>query len=103
MGWERRGAHKYFYSSAWVDGKVVKKYVGRGKKAAHAEQELLEREAERQYINAGGQRWAIEMAEVDKPIKKMRELAKQIMEADLLANNFYRAGRVWRKRKRNFQ
>ena len=100
MGWEQRGPHRYYYVSSWVDGRVVKKYVGRGAKASRAEAEMLEREEQRLHMNAVIGRWSREMDEIDTPIRQMFELADQIMEADLLSSNFYQAGRVWRKRRR---
>lgn len=101
MAWEQRKAYKYYYQSVWEDGRTVRKYLGRGANAARVAAEVADRQGERACTRQVCLLWSKKMDEMDAPIRQLRKLANQIMQADLLADGFYQSGRVWRKQKRN--
>lgn len=101
MGWEKRGSRKYYYDSVWEDGRVVKKYVGRGDKAKAAAGRVAARQSERAREIAEVEQWTEKLRELDLAISTLCGLAKLHMEAHLLANGYYMASRTWRKKKRS--
>ena len=101
MAWEMRKGRKYYYRSVWRDGEVVKVYLGRGAEASRAAAEVIQRANNRKLEAAAFEQWSRKMDAIDGPLKTMRALANEIMELDLINDNFYQAGRVWRQRKRS--
>ena len=100
MAWERRRENWYYYRPQWIQGRVVKVYVGRGPEAEAAAREDAARRAERA---ARRQAAAVDrlreepagdlMAELDNQVKAMLRTA-------LVAAGFHQHARgQWRRRR----
>ncbi len=100
MGWEQRGAHKYYYRKERDGSRVKSVYVGRGEIAQMVSQiqsssPLLERIAR----NIRSPEIA-KMKKSDAAIEQVTHLIQLVTQAALLAEGFHTHHRQWR-RKRN--
>ena len=103
MSWERRGDGLYYYQSERENGRVRKRYVGRGEVAeliAHADETLrrerarrLERERERERGDLEGARHLAGMAD------EVLEAADVLARAELVAAGYRRHKGEWRLRR----
>ena len=98
MAWESRGAKRYYYRGAWVDGRLVKIYCGSGRRAAvMATQDALARRAA-QTDNAA----AVAMKNELEPLRRFDDNSDEqmdlLLEAALLAGGCYQHKGEWRKR-----
>jgi hypothetical protein len=96
MSWDRG----YYYQARKIGGRVVKKYVGRGKMAeliALGEAiERQEREQERDEFRA----WKESLAEFDEHIDELNVLADSLARAALFAAGFHQHRRgEWRRKR----
>jgi hypothetical protein len=98
MGWEtRQRGGAYYTRSRWVDGRVVREYVGGGEigrlAAQHDELERLQREqdaARRREEREGLERSADFLGELE-------EAAKVLVRAELLASGCHKRKGEWRR------
>jgi len=89
MGWVRRGKRKYYYRSRWVDGRVVKEYVGSG---PEAEAEAKKAAQWREFLRR--------VAEVEAILDRLDEVCNLAADAIMVAAGYYRHDRgPWRKRR----
>ncbi len=98
MTWERRGRHRYFYRVDRRQGRLVKKYYGRGLAgllaAREFEKEALDRQQQIQEVSE----FQAEMWHLDSAMRLIRAAAKQALHATYLVagyrqNKFYH----WRR------
>ena len=100
MAWERRKGRLYFYEATWENGRCVKIYRGTGT-AGKAAAEKATAKAERKVLDSiAFMRFAKSLETAEVLFADARELAGDMMEASLLADNCYRASHVWRRRRR---
>ncbi len=98
MGWEtRQRGGTYYTRSKWVDGKVVREYVGSGAvgrlAARQDELERLQREQE-------ATRWREERENLEQNAAFLHELdeaAEVLMRAELLASGCHKHKGEWRR------
>ncbi len=100
MGWETRGHRGHYYTrSRRIDGRVVREYVGCGRKgelAAMADaQRRATREADRDAIRAERER----VRAIDAALMDLHRTVDQLTRGALLAAGFERHKRQWRKRR----
>ena len=100
MGWETRAnGGRYYTRSRRVDGRVVREYVGCGRKgelAARADAERrAAREAERAAIRAERER----VQAIDAALMDLHRATDQVTRGALLAAGFERHKRQWRYRR----
>ncbi len=103
MAWETRpNGGRYYTRSRRVDGKVVREYVGCGRKgelAALADaKSRAEREAERDASKAERER----AQAIDTELATLHQTLDILTRGILLAAGFERYKRQWRKRHDNF-
>ncbi len=100
MGWETRNDRgRYYTRSRRVQGRVIREYVGCGRKgelaaAADAERRA-EREAERATIKAERQR----VQAINAELAALHQIVDQLTRGALLAAGFERYKRQWRHRR----
>ena len=100
MGWETRGHRGHYYTrSRRIDGRVVREYIGCGRKgelAAIADTERrAQREAERAAIRAERER----VQAIDAELAALHQIVDQLTRSALLAAGFERHKRQWRHRR----
>jgi hypothetical protein len=97
MSWDKRG---YYYEARKVAGRVVRKYVGRGRVAELAAQlDSIQREKRR--IEADERRMLkAELETGDEDLARLCRLTDQLAAAALQAAGFHRPKGVWRKKRR---
>jgi len=100
MGWETRAnGGRYYTRSRRIDGRVVREYVGCGRKgelAAMADaQRRATRKADRATIRAEQER----VRAIDAALMDLHRTVDQLTRGALLAAGFERHKRQWRKRR----
>ena len=99
MAWERRGDRLYYYQSERVDGRVRKRYVGRGEVAelvAHADEtRRAVRERRRQDERAELER-ARELSEAGAELDAVAEI---LARAEMVAAGYHDHRGEWRRRR----
>jgi hypothetical protein len=100
MAWETRSGSRYYYrSKKTADGRVIKQYCGRGRRAHQAARAAAEArrraEEERQALTDEKAR----LAEIDGMTGEVLDAIQLLTEAIFLANNFHRKNYgPWRRR-----
>jgi hypothetical protein len=100
LAWESRGGARYYYSrSQWIDGRSVKRCLGRGVLGELAEYfDDLDRQREVAHSEA----IRVELARLERPEADMRALdvaCRLLIEATLRANDYHRPSYHWRRRR----
>ena len=100
MGWESRGRGKRYYTrSRWVDGRVVREYVGSGTLAEIAaledEHKRRQREEEAAFWKEEKERLEAGAAFVD----ELTEASEVLLRAQLLASGFHKHKGQWRRKR----
>ena len=99
MGWERRGHGLYYYQSERENGRVRKRYVGRGEVAelvAHADETRREvRERRRRDERAELER-VREISEADAELDAAVEV---LARAEMVAAGYHNHKGEWRRRR----
>jgi len=101
MGWESRGRGKrrYYTRSRWVDGRVVREYIGSGPAAEIA---ALEDEYKRQQREEEAASWKEEKERLEASAAFLGELAQVsevLLRAQLLASGFHKHKGQWRRKR----
>ena len=101
MGWESRGRGKrrYYTRSRWVDGRVVREYIGSGPAAEIA---ALEDEYKRQQREEEAAFWKEEKERLEARAAFLGELAEAsevLLRAHLLASGFHKQKGQWRRKR----
>lgn len=94
MGWERRNNRRYYYRAKWVNGRVVKEYVGRGRAAEAAAAEDASRQEMKQVARDENKN----IAEAGDLNRELTDITSLLVEAALLAAGMYLHDRTWRVR-----
>ncbi len=99
MGWERRGAHKYYYRKEREGSCVKSTYVGRGEIAymvsdLQSSSPLLERIA--RTIKSPD---VVKAEKADATMKQASDLIELLTQATLLTAGFHTHKRQWRKKR----
>jgi hypothetical protein len=89
MSWEQRDKRKYLYRSRWVNGRVVREYVGSGPEAeAVAARDEVKR-AER-----------AELKRIGVILDALRIVIEVLIENEMIAAGYHRHDRgPWRKKR----
>ena len=99
MAWEKRRGSRYYYQSVREDGRVRKRYIGRGEVAelvAHADEAMARVRRERMIR---------ERAELEKmrslleSADEMGEAVESLARAEMIAAGYRRRRGQWRKRR----
>ena len=104
MGWEtRNGRGRYYTRSLWVDGRVVRQYLGRGEKGKLAAREDASRRELRRKARKLAQEMALEEKErqdaIDVPLDELEAVCKTAIAVAMERGGYHRPKRwVWRKR-----
>jgi hypothetical protein len=105
MGWERRagsGTLYYYRVSRTPDGKVVKKYCGRGKRAGAAAASVAQRQTQSAADRRAVQEERGRLAGLDRLMVELIGAVQLLLEATLLAKGFHRLNYgKWRRRRGN--
>ena len=100
MSWERRGARLYAYESYRApDGRVRKRYLGRGAEANAAERRRAEARAERKADAAAATALAARYAALDRLDAALDAAVEAVVTVVLNANGIYKHHGTWRKRR----
>ena len=99
MGWETRKGRSYYYECSWQDGRSVREYKGNGTAARVAAAAVVARKEKRAIARLEVMRFKSDMAEVESTARKLSDLVERLMAARLVADGFYQAAYVWRKRR----
>ena len=102
MSWEsrRREGKRYYYEATWVDGEVIKRYLGSGVEAARAAQAVEDRRRKRIADTAEVMKMESLVSSPEQLTRDVRLLARDLLHAKLFASGCYQAAYVWRRRKR---
>jgi hypothetical protein len=99
MAWERRGDDFYYYQSEREDGKVRKKYIGRGELAqiiAHADETVRRVKAQRRDKDAEA---LADMQGLASAADEILEAAEILARAEIVAAGYHRHKGEWRRRR----
>ena len=101
MGWESRGrgTRRYYTRSRWVDGRVVREYVGSGPPAEIA---ALEDEHKRRQREEEAAFWKEEKERVEAGaafVDELAEASEVLLRAHLLASGFHKHKGQWRRQR----
>jgi len=103
MAWERRGkTGKWFYYDArrTLNGRVVKKYLGRGERASSAAAAIARSRAQQAADRQAVQKEQARLAVPDIQTAELGKVALLLMEAILLACGYHRQNYgKWRKKR----
>jgi hypothetical protein len=89
MGWELRGKRKYLYRSRWVNGRVVREYVGSGPEVEKAEADEAAIRAQR-----------AELKRIGVILDALRIVIDVLIEDQMIAAGYHRHDRgPWRKKR----
>ena len=101
MGWESRGRGKrrYYTRSRWVDGRVIREYVGCGLlgeiAALEDEYKRRQREEEAAFWKEEKERLEAGAAFLD----ELAEVSEVLLRAQLLASGFHKHKGQWRRKR----
>ena len=101
MGWESRGRGKrrYYTRSRWVDGRVIREYVGCGLlgeiAALEDEYKRRQREEEAAFWKEEKERLEAGAAFLD----ELAEVSEVLLRAHLLASGFHKHKGQWRRKR----
>jgi hypothetical protein len=100
MPWAQRGQHRYYFRKRQVNGRVVRRFLGRGPEAHLAAALDARRQREREAARAARrderQRWV----DAKTPLDQLIEVSALLLRAALLGSGYHQhAGGHWRKRK----
>ena len=99
MAWERRGAKRYAYQSyRGPDGRVCKRYLGRGAEAAAAERRRAEARAARKADAAAAADLAARYAPLDRLDDELDAAVEALVASVMNANGFHNRNGIWRRR-----
>lgn len=100
MAWETRGAHLYYYQSVRENGRVRKRYIGRGEIAelvAHADEAMVRLHRERVIWER------VELEEMRSLLEAADEIgvaSESLARAAMVAAGYHRhRGGEWRRRR----
>lgn len=99
MAWERRGDYFYYYQSEREDGKVRKKYIGRGELAhiiAHADETIRCSRAQKRKRDAEALEYMQNLATC---ADGLYEAAEVLAVAEMVAAGYHRRKGEWRRRR----
>lgn len=101
MAWERRnGRGRYYTRAKRVDGRVVREYVGGGKKGAAAARADADRRAEQAATTKALQKLESEFARADVGLTSLEQACDIMLRATLIAAGWHQHDRgVWRRRR----
>ncbi|VTU01336.1 Uncharacterized protein OS=Singulisphaera acidiphila (strain ATCC BAA-1392 / DSM 18658 / VKM B-2454 / MOB10) GN=Sinac_7637 PE=4 SV=1 [Gemmataceae bacterium] len=100
MGWEQRGAQRYYYAAERIDGRVVKRYVGAGALIVEFAALQAETRAEKTDEAARIRCQRDELTALGESLTALDDLADTLAAAALVAAGFHRHHRgPWRKRR----
>jgi hypothetical protein len=101
MAWERRGHGLYYYQSEHGNGRVRKRYMGRGEVAeivAHANETIRHRRE----AKAEREREDLELARtLASSGEQMDEAAEILAKAEMVAAGYHNHKGEWRRRRSN--
>ena len=99
MAWEKRGDGLYYYQSERVDGRVQKRYVGRGYLAetvAQADETRRAVREQRRREARGHVEWAREVSKTGKDLDAVAEI---LATAEMVAAGYHNHKGEWRRRR----
>jgi hypothetical protein len=99
MAWERRGEKYYFYLSRRVDGRVQKRYIGRGLPANLADRMVAEGKLDRRQQDRSLAAMKAELEPADRLADELDDVARRLTEEALVAAGFRRVNYSWRRRR----
>lgn len=100
MPWHRQGSRRYFCRAKRVDGRIVRKYVGRGPVAEQAAAEIELRQAERRAHAQLAREETIRHEQASAPLADLCRLTELLMRAALISQGFHQHSRgAWRRRR----
>lgn len=100
MGWEGRCGKRYYYRCVRVDGRPVKRYVGRGRAAEMAARQDDQARATRLEQGEAARVEQLRHAGADRALRDLRIVLQTLMQATLVGRGFYRHHRgEWRHRR----
>jgi hypothetical protein len=99
MAWERRGEKYYYYLSRRVDGRVEKRYFGRGLPAGLADRMVAEAEFDRRQQARSLAALKAELEPADRLVDELDDVARRLTEEALVAAGFRRVNYSWRRRR----
>jgi hypothetical protein len=98
MGWEKRGrGTRYYTRSRWVDGRVVREYVGSGSrgKIAALEDECKRRQREMEAAFRKEERERLEVSAAF--LEELEEAAEVLVRANLVGAGYRKRKGQWRR------
>ena len=100
MGWEQRGAHRYYYRKEREGSRVKSVYVGRGE-IAHMISKLQSSSSElEKLMRAQRSIEANELDHVEATLDRVIELTELFSQASLLVAGFHTHHRQWRRKRK---
>src|SRR5947208_2686742 len=103
MGWEsRQGRGRYYTRTLWQDGRVVRRYLGRGPRAEQAAAEDSRRKAEQLTQREASRARVRDLDAADATLGALDAVSLQILSVALTAAGYGRHDRgAWRKRQQH--
>jgi hypothetical protein len=98
MAWERRKGRNYYYRSRWVNGRVVREYVGTGVVAEMAARLDAEAAEERALVQVARLRTLAELEELDLMLEQIDREVNAAVSAAMAVAGFHWHRGEWRKK-----
>lgn len=101
MGWEKRnGRGRYYTRTKRVEGRVVREYVGAGKKAAAAAKADAVRRDQQATEKKAQQKLDAEIGRADIPLAALEQACEIMLRATLIAAGWHQHDRgMWRRKR----
>ena len=97
MGWEVRGARRYYTRTSWVRGGFVRTYVGAGAVGELAAAADALRRANRRAATAAARAERERLGAAARPLKELGRLCGLLTQAALTSRGYHRHGGEWRR------
>jgi hypothetical protein len=97
MGWEVRGARRYYTRTSWVRGGFVRTYVGAGAVGELAAAADAFRRANRRAASEAARAERQWLEEAGRPLRELGRLCGLLVQAALAKHGYHRHGGEWRR------
>lgn len=99
MAWETRGIRRYLYKSVRTDGKVIRRYLGKGVEAEDLAEQIEQARAARTARREADLADRLRVEETVAIAKQAWKITELVISASLLAYGYHTHKGDWRRRR----